>query len=251
MKKYIALTALLAAGSAFANAAGETTDLAEKLLSYNSTDVWGLSFGSEYTNGYKMDGAMNKQGTFWDVSGHVVAGGVTTASNHRPHLAGGEYGSWTEDFQFTITLTLGETISASNKWPVFAEIVGNGTALRFGPYTGNDNKVAVDGNVTKGENNLVAVAPGGTYTVDLVKVGNDVTLYVNGALTGAGTLADSVSGNITDIALGGNKTDGYRINETVHSISYKTLSFIPEPSTFGLLAGLGALALVGTRRRRK
>ena len=27
--------------------------------------------------------------------------------------------------------------------------------------------------------------------------------------------------------------------------------FIPEPSAFGLLAGLGALALAGARRRKK
>lgn len=249
MKNYIAIAALLAAGSAFANAAGETTDLAAKLLSYNSTNVWGLSFGSEYTNGYKIDGAMTNQGTFWDVI--PVEGGTQTNGNKRVHMAGGVYGSWTEDFQFTVTLTLGETISASNNWPVFAEIAGNGTALRFGPYTGMNNTVAVDGDLTKGDNNLVSVAAKGTYTVDLVKVGSEVTLYVDGALTGKGTLADSVSGNITDIALGGNKSSSYRINETVHTVSYKKLSLIPEPSTFGLLAGLGALALVGTRRRRK
>ncbi len=49
----------------------------------------------------------------------------------------------------------------------------------------------------------------------------------------------------------------FKINNTdgKHSASFNYASItgavIPEPSAFGLLAGLGALALVGARRRRK
>lgn len=224
--------------------------VASAAVNYTLDEVWSADFGSGYTNGYELSGTLNNQGTFWDVSGHGNESGVTTASKHRPHLAGGVYGNWDEDFQFSITLTLGETISASNNWPVFATLSGNGTALRFGPYIANNNTVALDGNLTKGDdNNLVSVTAGGTYTITLTKIGTDVTLAVDGVTTGVGTLADTVTGNITDIALGGDTSTNYRINETVHSISMSKVTVIPEPTTATL--SLLALAGLAARRRRK
>ncbi len=148
-----------------------------------------------------------------------------------------------------------DTISASNAWPVFGEIAGNGTALRFGPYTNLNNTVGLDGNLNKGEGNLVSVEAGGTYTITLTKIGTDVTLAVDGVTTGVGTLADSVSGNITDLMLGGNQAGYYKINEIVHSASYSLITVkpetpsIPEPTTATL--SLLALAGLAARRRRK
>ena len=217
---------------------------------YTTETAWTLNFGNEYTDGFQWTAeAGYSYGTPWDIV--AVEGGSQTNGSKRVHMAGGKFGSWAEDFQFAITLTLGETISASNDWPVFGEIAGNGTALRFGPYTAKDNTVAVDGNLTKtdGANNLVSVAPGGTYTVTLTKIGKDVTVAVDGKETAHGVLADTVSGDITDVVLGGDKAGNYKINEVVHSASYSVLTLVPEPTTATL--SLLALAGLAARRRRR
>ena len=161
-------------------------------------------------------------------------------------MSGGVYGSWTDDFQYSITLTLGETISASTAWPVFAEIKGNGTELRFGPYTEVNNTVNIDGSVDKLGAGTVSVLAGGTHTITLTKVGQYVNVAVDGVVSMSGTLQGTPTGNITDIAIGGNTGSNYRINSTVHSISY---GIIPEPTTATL--SLLALAGLAARRRRK
>ena len=215
---------------------------------YTAETIWTLDFGSEYTNGFQWTAEEGySYGTPWDIV--AVTDGAQTSGSKRVHMAGGIFGSWDTDFVFTLNVTLGESISASNAWPVFGEAAGNGTALRFGPYTNLNNAVGIDGTLTKGEGNLVSVEAGGTYTITLTKIGNDVTVAVDGVATAYGTLADSVTGNVTDIVLGGDKNNNYKINSVVHSASWAVLTTpaIPEPAT----ATLSLLALAGLAARRR
>ncbi|MBP3302510.1 MAG: PEP-CTERM sorting domain-containing protein [Opitutales bacterium] len=55
----------------------------------------------------------------------------------------------------------------------------------------------------------------------------------------------------TILGLGFKNTESWSTNGVTTTLSYKGSPAVPEPSAFGLLAGLGALALVASRRKRR
>ncbi|MGF0069257.1 PEP-CTERM sorting domain-containing protein [Candidatus Spyradosoma sp. SGI.093] len=253
MKKLITITTLLAAGTAFANAAEPNGIVSTETL-------WTMNFGSSLEGGYEI---VNSSGSYaldnvWDVTGCTDESGVNISSQKRPHLVGDTGVTWGDDFKFTVTFALGDPISASNNWPVVATLTDGTNNLRFGPYTGGSNYVNLDGNsrdvFTKTLTDQVQLSSGVEYTAELYVIDNVASLYIDGVLASVGELnsATYVAGNkVNNIMIGGGNGSDYRINENVSSISMTKLSMIPEPSAFGLLAGLGALALAGTRRRRR
>lgn len=216
---------------------------------YTTETLWTMNFGSEYEGGYNV---VNGSSTYtltqsWDLSDHVVEGGVTSSTAHRPHLRGDTGVDWTDDFQFTITFTTPETITANSNWPIIAGLEVD--TLRFGPYIaeGQNNYIHIDGTHTGNAYYSVPLTSG-THTAVLTVIEGNVSLTLDGVLAATATIA--LEGNIENITLGGGggwAGDAYRMNQTVHSISMAKI--IPEPTTATL--SLLALAGLAARRRRK
>ena len=212
MKKYITLAALLAAGTACANAAKEELTLTSptdgSLTSSNAAIAWEEA---------EVTGALQS----WEVT--------FTVDSQRSTLANADLATICGKWKFAFN--------------------ANGS-IEF--YSGGNQSNNSDTGWVSVDPVSVTVSFVGDYNVD-------------GVFQNSGVLSATIGENSYDLQVtdnlaitSGNIDTGFRLwsnsaNEHYSGISVAKLDnhIVPEPSAFGMLAGLGALALVASRRRRK
>lgn len=230
MKNYITIAALLATGSAFANAAvGDTITLDSKLVYGETTEsawtaIQGISADTTYLDIDQLGWKDSTVQTFTINTGSMLVSDVA--------LNDGEYFSID-----TISLASRYSTQASTDYPATLTFKYNEityTASSVYNYTESGKVGSVDFKLDK------------ALEVDSLALG-DIAV----SITHSGASNESQFGIAVAQGQGGATLSGATpIYGSWNPVVRVSGSVIPEPSAFGLLAGLGALALVGTRRRR-
>ena len=229
MKNLITITALLIAGTAFANAETPTVNWSE--LTLTSPSGGSLLSGN---SGFSWSDQSSLEN--WKLEFTLSTGiGKTIDVNDR----------------IFSTKSVAGPSEVSTKWQLYFSATDK---LNFG-YNGG-NGVPSSSSLT--ESSGLNYTSGDKVTLQFVKssaTSGTFTLTVGDATSTATVDQDKLSDAVftpkseserdyTRIWTNGGKS-------TFSDIKLYSGTVIPEPSAFGLLAGLGALALVGARRRRR
>ena len=264
MKKYITVAALLAAGTAFANAdvvavfncgRSENTGYMDQTKGWkdvlvSSTDnqnISGATAGSITlsSTGNSLSGT-GPAGSFSAAQGastspyaipdelETLSQGVFGDSSYDT-LWGGSINSWTAK---NTTLTL-SGLAQNTDYTVYLFCArANGESGNPANWSTTTDSVSANWSVWTVADNAATKAEGSnTVQFDGDANGKNASIVEVTFNTGDATSVSFSTGDAAKFTLNGMVVDQG--------------STIPEPSAFGLLAGLGALALVASRRRRK
>ena len=250
MKKYITLTALLTAGSSLFAAPVATP--VEREITINDTVNTDTRLDFKYSTNRNQS--------------------VTTNSDTVTISGTDGYGLNTANATLTFNIQYQLNVTGTTKLPTAAS---SSTSINTNLNTTEleelasgatiDRRVLTTNYVSHFSTNRVSLNIGNIENFNLTNGGWIFGYYANGSWTYYDKDSATVDGSgYVSLTQG---ATGIELDEdTIYTLaeihgtqgaSVKGIGFIasaspiPEPSAFGLLAGLGAIALVGTRRRRK
>ncbi|MBP3301552.1 MAG: PEP-CTERM sorting domain-containing protein [Opitutales bacterium] len=234
MKKYISVAALLAAGTMFAGAAVTATQNEDKgwTLTGSGEEInagfLSILEGSNYTVGDAFEISFTVTGNTFNA--YITDSVAQLGTNYYLVSQAGNYLGLSYNAD---SLSNGTSDPGPNKTGTVNETKKVHEISGAGPVYGWVSLNANQASATYGVSNLqVTLGTDGTNSyVNLNFDGEDeydTNVTLNGFVLDAGKFA--LGSNITGASL---------------------TTSIPEPSAFGMLAGMGALALVVARRRRR
>ena len=262
MKTYLSIAALLAAGAAFANAASVTYGggtsvgemwtgnyVLEGTTPYSNVSISAVAGDSDVsvmvgmlsagtvTDGVTISNASSSAVNFslyeGSLSGKVTSAGSTgTGSVNISLYNGTSLGAGTSfELSASSTLNFGADVPGSSvTWDLSADDVAKQNVLISGSGAA----------VTFSENATIVLNFADDAALKAV-VENNASFQ----LFGEGVRVDGLSNASWTVQVAGTDT-GRTLSVDENGVA----TVVPEPSAFGLLAGLGALALVASRRRR-
>ena len=231
MKKYITVAAFLAAGTAFANAEDtfDATKVATITLSFNVDALEAISDVS-FAGKTETPDFFTFAGTWAD--GDTGSLGLANNGSSSGDTTG-FYSSWVKgDSSGKAIEGLPSVFTSETDWTTISKI-----ALAYSFNTPDTGATVVT--------TALAIAyTDGTVSVKGSQNSDDIVFSGESGFT-------ATSLNVTDAYVTSYEYSAVSAFADVATAEKAALAVVPEPSAFGMLAGLGALALVASRRRRK